>query len=370
MYLLGLLAIPLIIGFVAMIIGKGELTWREFIVQEVVILVLVGGGYGLSVVLTRWQATDDTEIWNGRVASKKKGTEHCCHSYPCNPHPCMCDSKGNCSTCWDTCYQHSHDVFWSAKSTNSETIYYNGCNAPGTRTPTRWEIIKKGEPTSFEHSYTNYIKANPESIMRRTGASKKFPGLLPGYPRVFDHYRANEFVFAGLRISKQTQTPLSLRLREINASLGARKQLNLIIVVAKTDDLQYIEALKEHWLGGKKNDLVVVVGAKSFPEMDFVGTVTWSRSEEMKLAIRDRIMELKTFDGDKVLDIVEDEAKKKFQRQPMSEYEYLMENVEPPLWVFIMLLVLGLGGSVGMSIYFIRNDPFGADRFRRYHRFY
>jgi len=369
MILLGLLAIPLIIGVVAMIFGKGELTWKEFLVQEGVILLLVGGGYGASVAITRWSASDDTEIWNGRVADKKKGTEHCCHSYQCNPHPCMCDSKGRCSTCWDTCYRHAWDVVWSARSTNGETIYRNGCNPPGTSTPARWTTIVKGEPTAFGHSYTNYIKANPESIMRRTGAAKKFAGLLPGYPQVYDHYRVRQFLFMKVKVDKSLKQWLDEKLMDINGDIGARKQLNIIVVVAATDDPQYVEALREHWLGGKKNDLVVVIGAKHFPELSFVGTVTWSRSEEMKLAIRDRIMETEKFDHEKILSIIQDEASNKFVRQEMKEYEYLMSNVEPPWWLLLILFVLGLAASIVMTVYFIRNDPFkkGFRRFRRYY---
>lgn len=368
MYLLALLAIPLVVGVIAMIAGKGELTWKEFLVQEGVILLLIGGGYGLSVGITRWRAAGDVEIWNGRVASKSQMSGSCCHSYPCNPHPCMCDTKGMCSTCWDTCHEHSSDVVWSAVSTNNETIYHNPCNPPGTRTPARWTAITKGEPTSFEHEYVNYIKANPGSILRRTGAANKFSGLIPSYPRVFDHYRVNAFLFMQVKVPGDAKKTLNRKLRDVNADLGARKQLNIIVVVAKTDDLQYVEALRESWLGGKKNDLVVVIGARHFPEFSFVGTVTWSRSEEMRLAIRDRIMEMEIFNGQKILDIIRVEAGKKFVRQPMKEYEYLLANVEPPWWLLSLVFLVGLAVSIVLTVYFVKNDPFDGGG-RRYNRF-
>ncbi len=102
MILLGLLFIPIVIGAAAMIFGKGELTIKEFLVQEAVILVIIVGGYFLSVAATKASLSYDTEIWNGRIAEKNKGTESCCHDYPCNPHDCNCDDKGHCDTCWDT----------------------------------------------------------------------------------------------------------------------------------------------------------------------------------------------------------------------------------------------------------------------------
>jgi hypothetical protein len=373
MILLGLLFIPLVIGIVAMALGKGELTIKEFLVQEAVVLVLIAGGYAGSVVLTRMSLTDDTEIWNGRVAQKNKGTEHCCHSYPCNPHPCMCDKKGVCSTCWDTCYRHSRDYWWGAKSTNGEGIYRNGCNAPGTSTPARWAQIKVGEPTAVEHSFDNYIKANPDSIMNRDKGLAKFNKLIPPYPRVFDYYRANTFLFAGVKVPGEVSKRLNLSLREINASLGQRKQLNIIVLVANTDNIEYAEAVRAMWIGGKKNDIVAIIGTKNFPEMSFVETMSWSKSEEMKLAIRDRIMNLKTFDGDKILQIVQQEANKKFVRMKMEDYEYLMSNVEPKWWVLLIIFIVGLGVSIGLTIYFIKNDPFGHGfrrSFKRRRRFY
>jgi len=364
MILLGLLAIPILIGLGAMILGKGKFTWKEFLVQEVVLLVVIGGGYGASVLAARWGAASDVEIWNGKVARKDKGTHGCCHDYPCNPHPCNCDTNGDCDTCWDTCYEHSHDVYWDAKSTNGETVYSNRCNAPGTSTPRRWAQIQIGEPTAVEHSYQNYIKANPDTVLRRQGAAEKFRGLLPAYPRVYDHYRIRQFLFVKIKVDPSALKFMNEVLMEMNGDLGARKQLNIIFVVARTDDPSYAEALREHWIGGKKNDLVVVMGAKEYPKLDFVEVVTWSRSEEMKLAIRDRIMETEEFGHEKVFSIVREEAGKKFVRQEMAEYEYLMSSVEPPTWAIVLNFVVGLIASVGLAIYFWLKDPFG-DR-RRY----
>lgn len=374
MYLIGLLAVPLIIGIIATAIGKGRLTWKELFVQEGILLVAISAVYGISLVITRYGASMDTEIWNGRIAEKDHGSEHCCHSYPCNCRPCNCDKSGCHSTCCDTCYRHSHDIWWNATATTGETVYSDGCNSPGTNTPRRWTEIKIGEPTAVEHSYENYIKANPDTLFKRTGAAQAFPALLPAYPETYDYYRVKRVLALGVPLSRQLQTDLDNQLDEINAKLGASKQMNITLVLAATADQKYVEALNDHWLGGKKNDLVVAIGIKTFPVMDWAGVVSLTKSEDMKLAIRDKIMYLKSFDGPKVLKIIEGEARH-FKRREMRDFEYLMDSVEPPVWVLILIFILGTAGSVLLSRYFILNDPFGAegrgwDRRKRFRRFY
>ena len=368
MYLLALLFVPLVVGIVAAVIGKGELTLKELAVQELVIVVLIGVTYGLSVLIVRHSRTADTEIWNGRIASKTKESGSCCHSYKCNPHDCMCDTNGNCSTCWDTCYKHSRDDEWWSRTTNGEIVYKNVCNAPGSAAPSRWSAIVVGEPTSIEHSYTNYIKGNPSTIMKKSGAIEKFPGLIPTYPRVYDHYRAKPFISVKVPVKAAELKRLNAKLNEINANVGRPRQANIIVVVVKTNDIGYTHALEQAWLGGKKNDIVVVVGMPAGGEMAFASVMSWSKSEEMKLSIRDRIMELGQFDGGKVLDIVSSEVKAKFVRREMADYEYLMEAVEPPVWLLVIIFVVGVAASVVLSVYFIRNDPFGDGHRNRFYR--
>lgn len=354
MVLFGLLLVPVLIGLAGLLLGKGLVTWKEFLAQEAVVVVLVGVGY----LIALHARTSDTEIWNGVIARKWQGTGSCCHSYPCNPHPCGCDSKGNnCSTCYDTCYEHSHDTTWNAETSNGETAFSDTCNRPGSSPPRRWNEIVIGEPTAIEHSYTNYIQGNPDSILRRTGAAERFASRIPAYPRVYDHYRADRFLAVGVNVPDRQR--LSARLSEINATLGSPKQVNISVIVVNEGDQAYLEGLREAWLGGKKNDLVVVIGAPDFPRIAWAGVMSWTRNEEVKLAIRDRIAGMQTFDGDAVLGIVAEEVRAKFVRRPMADFEYLRSTIEPPSWACWLLFVLGCLASLGLTWYFWVADPFG-----------
>ncbi len=353
MVLFGLLLVPVLIGLVGLVLGKGLITWKEFVVQEIAVVALIGVGY----LIALHSRTSDTEIWNGVIARKWQGSGSCCHSYPCHPHSCNCDSKGRCSTCYDTCYEHVADVTWNAVTSNGETAFYDGCNRPGSSPPARYDAIVVGEPTAIEHSYTNYIRGNPDSILRRTGAEERFASLIPAYPRVYDHYRADRLIAVGVAVPDLRR--LNARLSEINARLGAPKQVDIVVIVVNEADERYLEGLREAWLGGKKNDLVVVIGAPQFPRIAWAGVVSWTRNEEIKLSIRDRIASMRTFDGDAVLDVIAEEVRAKFVRRPMADFEYLRSTIEPPTWACWLLFALGCLASLGLTWYFWVADPFG-----------
>src|SRR5271169_6686133 len=103
-----LLAIPLLIAIGGFVLFKGKITPKEFALQMGIQLVVAGA----AAAIVHYSSVHDTEVWNGVVASKKSEHVSCSHSYSCNCHSCNCDSKGNCSTCCDTCYEHLYDVDW------------------------------------------------------------------------------------------------------------------------------------------------------------------------------------------------------------------------------------------------------------------
>lgn len=349
--LLILLAVPILIGVVGLVLGKGKITWQEFLVQEVGCILVVGIGYGIAI----WHATSDTEIWNGVIAKKWKGTEHCCHSYPCNCRSVSCGNNCSTTVC-DTCYLHPYDVYWKAVTSNSETAYSNGCNSPGTFEPGRFSVIKIGEPTAIEHNYTNYIKGNPDSILRRQGLAKKYAGKLPTYPVVHDWYRSNRVIPVGVNIDGLSE--YNDYLSELNAELGDRKQVNLIFVVVADPDEMYLEALREHWLGSKKNDVVVVVGAPNFPEIEWAGVLSWTKREDFKVDVRNLILDHKKFDQGLLFDVGV-QVRDKFERRPMKDFEYLKSTIEPSTGVSWFLFILGFLLAIGAEVYFWLEDPFG-----------
>jgi hypothetical protein len=357
MVLLLLLLVPVLIGLAGLLASKGsKITVKEFAVLEGVVIVVVVAGYLLALS----SRSSDTEIWNGTIARKWQGTESCCHSYPCNCHE-VCSGSGkdrSCSELCDTCYEHSHDIDWNAISTNNETVYYDGCNRPGSSAPGRWNQIVVGEPTAVEHSYTNYIKGNPDSILRRQGYAEKFKGKIPGYPQVYDHYRDDTFLPIGVSVPDRKW--VSDALSALNGLFGTAKQVNIILVAVDVGDPSYAEALRESWLGGKKNDVVVVVGMPHFPEIGWASVISWSKSEDMKIEIRDRLLALKNWDCCSVVGVLQQEVGNRFVRRRWKDFDYLKSTIEPTESMQWTLGLLGLLLSLGLSVYFWIYDPFNS----------
>jgi len=361
MMLLILLAIPLLVAAVGFFLSKGKLNWLEALVQAAAGMLLMGGGY----MAARYVKTTDVEIWNGRIASKDFGEQGCCHSYSCNCIPvCSSDGKGNtsCHDVCSTCYRHSHDLYWSAKTTNGEVVVNDTCNPPSSFPPEEWKRISIGDPTAIEHMYINYIKGLPGKFFRRPWLVDKYRSKLPAYPRVHGH-SVNRFLMTVLGESIPDVTNLEKRLAELNADLGRVRQVNIIVVVTGEKSSEYVDALAEAWLGGKKNDLIVVVGVPTFPNIEWVKVISWTDVREVRDGIEQRVARMGDFNGDRLLSIVRDEAGSKFQRRHMGDFRYLLKEIEPPMWAFLLLATLGLLVSGGLQAWFWSRNPFGR-RFR------
>lgn len=355
--LLLLLLLPFLIAVAGFLLSKGKIHWKEFLAQLAVQTFVIVVGYYIALHANE----ADVEIWNGVVVKKWADTGSCCHSYPCNCRQ-ECSGSGkdrSCSEVCDTCYQHSRDDEWWATASTGDTVFQDTCNSPGSSAPSRWEAIVVGEPASVERRYTNYIKGNPDTVLRRIGAKEKFPGLLPSYPGVYDLYRFSPVVSVGVEVPGLRDA--NTMLHQANGNIGAVKQVNMLLVLVNTPDAMYVEALREHWLGGKKNDFIVVMGLTTPPKISWVGTVSWSDSEELKIIVRDRLLELGTWEPKKVIEIISREVNNRFQRKPMSDFQYLAETAEPSSTATTVLFIIGALLAIGLKLYFICHDPFETE---------
>lgn len=350
-----LLLVPVVIGLGGLIFGRGKVTWKEFAIQEVIVVVLVGAGFFIG----RCSQTRDVEVWSGSVVNKQRVRVHCRHSYPCNPITTCSGNPPACTTVWQICYAHTFDYDWNVYASTDEVFTLATVDSQGLQEPLRYTHAYIGEPTASTHSYKNYIKGSPWTIIKRTGAMEKFK-TVPQYPDdVYNYYYVNRFVSS---VAVPDAANWNQQLAEINAELGAKKKVNVIVVIAKTDDSAYVHALEEGWLGGKKNDFVVVLGVLAYPRIVWVRTMSWTRAEDLKIAVRDRVQEIGTLaDRDKILGVVAEEVKAKFVHRSMDDFKYLNAEIRPPTWVLFLIFAIGLAVAIGLTIYFWRNDPFGDE---------
>lgn len=347
-----LLLFPIAWPFVAKRIWDQEITWREMglnigIVVIAVILILVGG---------RGMKASDTEIWNGQVTGKEKVWVSCEHSYSCNCHE-VCSGSGkdkSCSTQCDTCYEHWNDWNWSVKS-DVGGFNIARIDRRGSREPPRWTAVQPGQPVAAERTFVNYIKAVPESLFHKSSSIKeRYARQLPKYPHVYDYHHADRVIPVGVQVADLADwnAKLALILRE----LGPKKQANVIIVLVGIADPLYAGALEEHWLGGKKNDVIVVLGVPEYPAISWARIISWTDAELFKVTLRDALLDMKTLETEKVIGAIERHVSESFVRKPMADFEYLWSEVKPPIWITVLAFMVAVFGSMGLTVVFHRNN--------------
>jgi hypothetical protein len=355
-YIILILFLPLIWPLIAKNIWKTTINWQEMGLNMLAVIA-VGGGLFLAAGFSQ---TYDTEIWNGQVTGKEKNWVSCEHSYECN---CVetCSGSGSnqsCSETCQTCYDHFNDWDWDVYS-NVGTITIDRVDRRGSDEPRRWSIVQKGEPVALEKSYTNYVQAVPESLFNPKAVNDNSLPAVPAYPKVRDYYRANRVLPVGISIPnlKSWNDELSHVLRE----LGPKKQANLHVIIVNTPDQMYRYKVEGHedWLGGNKNDVVVFLGVTDYPQIAWADVMTFGGNignELFHVTLRDRLYEIGTMDKDAIVSEINTQVLALYDRPQMSNFEYLKDAITPPAWMLILIFLIEMALSMGLTYYFHRNE--------------
>lgn len=355
-----ILLVPLLVALAAFIFSQ-EIDWRELLVIVGVQAVVAG----VAALICYDHNTSDTEVWNGVVTGKAQVSVPCSHSYQCNPHPCNCDKKG-CDTCYDTCYEHNNDWNWDVYTSNQETITIDRVDSRGSFTPPRWSLIVSGEPTARTHSYSNYIKASPDSLFRYQGQEQKYAAYIPSYPQdVYDYYKLDRLVLVN-GATVDAPDLWNADLRRLNADIGAQKQVNIIVVMVKNLPEDFFYALEEHWVGGKKNDVVLVVGVDGANAPKWVQVMAWTINPIFEVKLREAILSRPIVQRWDAISELKINILKYHQRKPMADFEYLKASIVPSTTEWVVTMIIGFIVAIGMTLYMHTNDVFGTSRYRRF----
>ncbi len=320
----------------------------------------------LTFFIASSSATSDIEIWNGQVTAKSR-----LHGEYQKPYECRCrqvpdctgtgkdrrcGTKRECDTCYEDRYTVTHKCDTTLGAFTIQHLDRSSRSVYNEPDPLRWVQINKGDPVSKTNTYTNYVQAVPESLFKPAGASLKqrFAGLVPAYPdKVYDHYKIDRFLTPGY--SSPDATAWNAALSELVKERGPRKQVNTIVVVAKTADPDYVHALRDAWEGANKNDVVLVIGSAQWPKIDFVEVISWTKKELFKVQLRDEVLALGSIQRQPVMDILARQIDTNFERRRMREFEYLQAEIDPPFWLLATLFTLLSAGAVGV-VFFLKQN--------------
>ena len=340
MYFALLLLLPFILALLAWYIlkAKGEdyFGLLQVGISMAICLLIAGAGLGLEF----YGVTSDTEIWSGSITGKQREEVSCRHSYKCNCYNTT-DKDGHSTEHCSTCYEHSFDVDWNLFFSTGKEMSIDTVDRQGLNMPPRWGVAYVGEPTAEAHSFTNYFLASPDNIMLRHDAPPGFSGLIPTYPStVSDYYHCNRFLLGG-GVPLKGQHDWEWLLDKMNADLGHVKQVNIIMILAYTADPRYEYALEKAWVGGKKNDLIVIIGTTKYPAIDWVRIVSWTTDASIKVVLRDDIQGIGTLDQrDAIMGVIRKEVTTRFQRRHMKDMKYLAASHTPSGTALIVIIIL------------------------------
>lgn len=325
----------------------------EFVAHFILSLIVIGGCY--------WAAFDskvtDTEIWNSMVSTKYRDTVSCSHSYSCNCHmvPSGTGKNVTYSQECDTCYEHNHDYDWVVKTTSGEHTNIDRVDRQGKFEPSRWTSVYKGQPYAATHSFDNYILLNPNNvILGEKGDADKWKLLIPQYPlSIYDYYGHDPVINEGVPGIKIDEW--NWIIREQNKVLGTKKQVNIVVILVPTNDASYTYALRDAWKGGKKNDVIVILGSKNGHSIDFTGIVSWTTNAEFKVSLKNEIDAIGTLDRrDEISQAIGRNVDAKFDRLHMKTMKYLTKDFQLSsgalIGTAIGLIILNVGIVIGFKI--------------------
>lgn len=350
-----LLVFPLVWPFVAKVLWQHEITLGEMALNLVVGAVVVLVGWAGA----RYSQTADLEVLNGQLTSKTSEHVSCSHTYRCHCRN-VCTGTGknrSCSESCETCSEHAYDVDWTLHTTVGD-IDIDRVDRRGLDEPPRWTKAVVGDPVAQTHTFTNYIKAAPDSLFNaaaQTTLLARYGATVPEYPNhVYDIHYVNRVLAVGVQVPDLADwnQELAMRLR----TLGSAKQVNWIVLLTNQTDPMWADAVAAKWLGGKKNDVVVVLGTPEYPKVQWASVISWTDKELFKVQLRDDLARLPAAGRKEVFDLLEQHTKASFERKPGKDFSYLASRIEPPGWMLGVLFVVSVLVSVGTSLFLARND--------------
>jgi len=373
--------LSVVFGFYKKLTNPKTFTWFELPIQ--IGVCIVGIFFSYSTFFYTTTNISDEEIWNGYVVMSEyleEWTEEITW-YECVEE----DDKGNCTREEKRTREEYHPPEWYIHTSNNEklsianTVYRNYVRYFGNQSKeilfhadqisigdgNRYYTTFKGKIkpiwTAKKHDFVNLLKGS-NSIILRKGQTQNFLNFLLPYPEVhggkYGNIEVDRILSAGVIVPADWSYSVDAKLDENLAFIGKQKQVNVLVYLVSTQDQSFLHALEEHWVYGKKNDVVVIIGTNSFPKVSWVSIMAWTDIEEFKIELRNKILDMSDISDSKafVNSIISQITKKPenggFLRKPMADYNYVISSIKLPIWasIFNILLIALLNYAVSWAL--------------------
>ena len=241
-----------------------------------------------------------------------------------------------------------------------EEFEFDRVDRRGLEMPGRWGRVYIGEPTAVEHQFINYFKLATHNVV--ANFEDGIPGAaVPAYPQQYDYYRVGKVFDVDGLLGANASTWQWL-MQELNADLGSKKQVNVILMFTKQADQRYLFNVQKAWLGGKKNDVIVIVSAQPSGKINWTQIVTWSTDTSIKTSLRNDIQQIGDLSQrDAIIQAIRTDVTAHFQRVHMKDQKYLREAWMPSettAWIMRILFLLVTVGVLLVGYYNVELDPY------------
>lgn len=282
------------------------------------------------------------------------------------------DSEGK-TTYYDCSYVAYYPEEYKAYTSNGETISIskNDYDTIGRKFGTkpvfvdmhRWhytndgdcyDISWTGEKEKYQqvftqHNYRNKVNNTDNAAFTFDEISKKEAkqlGLFE-YPEV---YTFDMPVILGYA------TPLQKEAVWMNATMGASKQIRIIILCYQNKSVSIVEDQKNYWKNGNKNELVLCLGMNQ-DRIEWSSGFCWSPdsysgNEKVIMDFADSVRG-KTLTQES-LDVLRESINKNWKRKSFKELEYL--DTRLPWWGLFWIHVLTLIATIGLVYFVVYNE--------------
>jgi hypothetical protein len=360
MFILLLICFSLLVPIAVKLIRPHTITWLEMAAHMLVVAVFVGIGWQVG----KYAEVGDTEVWNGQLAEKVRDHDSYIRTYQCHCRTVYSGSGENRTSrqVCQTCSERRYTVTWRFDTTIGE-IGVQRLDRTSRRVyqspdPDVYASAYVGMPVSREMPYTNYILGVNRSMFGQLDSSSldQLESVVPQYPRVYNLVDIDRVVTTPDVPGdfSELDAQLDNRLREI----GPNRQANIVVVVTDRAP-RFRQTLAHHWRGGKKNDVIVILSVQD-TDIDWVRTITLADNYQnagVAVEMQAALMEVgtlvdQTLVGNTIADVVDQH----YQRVPMEEFEYLRDEIQPPLWAVIILTILSIIASIALVAVFDQMD--------------
>lgn len=256
-----------------------------------------------------WLSATSYEIISGTVTGKDVVYDPTTESYSCGT-----DSKGNSKTCTRTVPRWRFEVEADVGTWYDHS--YSRWNVPSV-----YKNAVVGEPFAKEKMFMNYQYVNDESVIVNKLA--QYDGWLPDYPSVYEGYKVHRAFSNVVDVSE-----LNGALAKAEQTWGKKFGVNVIVMVVHEKAELFPEALRNKWVGGKKNDVVVTLFINN--EKHVVRANVFSRSTSTKRSteyadfnttLRENAARIDTLDTQKIIGVIET-ALPLFEREDLAEHDF------------------------------------------------